>query len=163
MGRPFLRSDDELVRIFETYGGTVYRVCFSFLRVPADAEDAVQETFLRLIRSGPEYESEAHLKAWLIRVASNVCRNMLKSAWRKHEDLEAYPELAADAGEGNEVLSEILKLPEKYRILILLYYYEGYDGAEIAKILGKSPSAVRSGLQRARRILRERLGEGDEG
>ena len=177
MGRPFLRSDDELVRIFETYGGTVYRVCFSFLRVPADAEDAVQETFLRLIRSGPEFESEAHLKAWLIRVTQNACHKHYRSLWIKltvlyddalYKDTDGAGPQPADPGGYpgaddpdhlyDEVVQEAVeKLPDNYRTVIHLFYYEEMPVREIALTLKMSEQNVKTRLSRARDRLRKEL------
>ena len=173
---------------------TVYAVCYGFFGRAADAEDATQETFIRLIRYDGTFNDEEHMKAWLIRVASNVCKDVLKSADVSKranlapEDVEAATSASAAAaaaaggakglGEGStkaiatgstqlslsveeqydSTLEVVLALPEKYKDIVLLYYYEGYTAAEVAEMLEKPPSTVRNLLADAREILREQLG-----
>ena len=158
-----LRTDKEISDIYERQWQTVWRVCFSFLKNRADTEDAVQETFLRLIRYAPELESPEHEKAWLIRTAANVCKNELKHWWRKREDIGDYEERAVtEEPAADETLLAVMELPEKYKTAVYLYYYEGYSGKEIAAMLQKPASTVRNRLRAARALLRERLGEFDE-
>ena len=160
MAKSLSRTDKEIAEIYKRHVRTVYRVCFAYMKNSADAEDAVSETFLRMIKAGTEYESEEHEKAWLLRAASNVCKNMLKHWWRKNKPLED-----AERLEGEEnikldgVLETVLDLPEKYKTVVYLYYYEGYTGAEIADILHKPQSTVRNYLREARIILKNKLGE----
>ena len=140
---------------------TVYKVCYGFFGRTADAEDATQETFIRLMKWDGTCESDEHLKAWLIRVATNVCKDILKSAEvarRAAQTLDDVPEPAAPAEEYDATRDVVLSLEPKYKDVVYLYYYEGYTSAEIAKILDKPPSTVRNLLSEARGILREKLG-----
>ena len=84
------RTGKDIVRIYERHVDSVYRLCFSFMKNSADAEDMVQETFLRLLSSGKSFESEEHEKAWLIVTASNLCKDTLKKWWRKNENIDDY-------------------------------------------------------------------------
>ena len=160
MSNSLLRTDKEIAEIYARHSKTVYRVCFAYMKNPADTEDAVQETFFRLIKSGPAFESEEHEKAWLIRTAANICKNSLKHWWRRREDIESFYDLqSSDEIEIDDVLDAVLALPEKYKTVVYLYYYEGYPGKAIADILKKPQSTVRNYLREARAILKERLGE----
>jgi RNA polymerase sigma-70 factor (ECF subfamily) len=159
MAKSLLRTDNEIAEIYERHRLTVYRVCFAYMRNPADTEDAVQEAFYRLIKSGAPLTSEEHEKAWLIRTASNVCKNNLKHWWRRRENIEDYENLQSGGGVDTDgVLNAVLNLPDKYKTVVYLYYYEGYDSAEVAEILGKPPSTVRNYLHEARAILKRELG-----
>ena len=163
MSKSLLRTDKELVELYARHKSTVWRVCFAYLKNASDTEDAMQETFIRLIRSGPAFESEEHEKAWLIRTASNVCKNMLGHWWRKRESIEQFPDLSGvEKADTSDVLEAVLALPDRYKAAVYLYYYEGYTGAEIAGMLKKPPSTVRNHLREARAILKERLGDFDE-
>lgn len=160
MSRSLLRTDKEIEEIYERHGMTVYRVCFAYMKNPVDTEDAVQETFFRLISNNPQFESEEHEKAWLIRTAANVCKDELKHWWRKHENIDDHLELQTeDTIKTDEVFRAVMELPDKYKTVIYLYYYEGYDSAEIAGILKKHKSTIRNYLHEARNLLKERLGE----
>ncbi|MBO4514904.1 MAG: RNA polymerase sigma factor [Lachnospiraceae bacterium] len=163
-----MRTEGEIIEIYERHVKMVYRVCFAYMKNAAETEDAVQETFFRLIRKGPRFESAEHEKAWLIRTASNVCKNVLKHPSRKHEDIEEHAELRSDDRpetqraehpEVSDVLRAITELPDKYKPVIYLYYYEGYDSAQIARLLQKPKSTIRSYLSEARSLLKERLGD----
>ena len=159
MAKSLLRTDREVAGIYERHRDTVYRVCFAYMKNPADTEDAVQEAFFRLIQAGPPFESEAHEKAWLIRTASNLCKNALRHWWRRRESLEDGEALQGDGGfEIDGVFSVVMGLPDKYKTVVYLYYYEGYDSAQIAKLLEKPQSTVRNHLHEARGVLREKLG-----
>ena len=93
MSNSLLRTDKEIAEIYMRHCKTVYRVCFAFMKDPADTEDAVQDTFFRLIKSGPAFENEEHEKAWLIRTASNICKNMLRHWWRRRENIDDFHDL----------------------------------------------------------------------
>ncbi len=145
----------ELDRIYAEYSDMVYRLALVRCGSRADADDVFQEVFLRLVRKSPSFESEEHLKAWLIRVTLNCSYKLLGSAWsRRTEPLSETLEIQ-DEYDG-EVFDAVQSLPEKYRTVIHLFYYEGYSGAEIAKLLGLSESAVRTRVQRAKEKLREK-------
>ena len=160
MPRSLLRTDKEIAEIYERHSKTVYRVCFAYMKNPMDTEDAVQETFVRLITKSPRLESEEHEKAWLIRTAANICKDELKNWWRKHENIDDHLDLQAeDMPKTDDVFKAVMQLPDKYKTVIYLYYYEGYDSVEIAKILKKPKSTIRNHLREARNLLKERLGE----
>lgn len=160
MSNSLLRTDEEIAELYDRHSKTVYRVCFAYMKNSADTEDAVQDTFLQLIRSGPAFASEAHEKAWLIRTASNICKNALRHWWRRRESLEDHRDLVGpEELRTDEVLQAVLALPDKYKTAVYLYYYEGYSGPEIAGILKKPKSTVRNYLHEARAILKERLGD----
>ena len=145
-----LRTDKEITEIYHRQIDTVYRVCYSFMRNKPEAEDMAQETFLRLIGSGKNFENPRHEKAWLIVTASNLC---------KDQNLDDHAELAAaqECGE-NPVLEAILRLPADYKAAVYLYYYEGYSTAEIAQYLHCPQPTVRTRLARARKQLKSMLG-----
>ena len=136
---------------------TVWNVCLSFLRNPSDTEDAVQETFLRLIREERRFESGEHVKAWLIHTAKNVCRDELRRARRTELPLDEARRAASPSPEIDETLSAVRSLPEKYRAAIYLFYYEGLPVEQIARLLDRRQSTVRSDLRRGRALLRKQL------
>lgn len=144
--------------LYRRHVKTVWNVCITLLRRPADAEDAVQETFVRLLRSNPEFESEEHEKAWLIRTAQNVCKNDLARARRRDMPLENAADAAHSAPEIDETLAALRTLPEQYRIALYLHYYEGYSAVELAGLLRRPASSIRSDLRRGRERLRALLG-----
>lgn len=154
-----MRNRAEFEALYRRYFSTVWNVCISLLHDPADTEDMVHDTFLRLLESGKAFESEAHEKAWLIVTARNVCRNELKRS-RRRDLPEA--ERADPAPLLDETLLAVRRLPEKYRLPLYLFYYEGYPTAEIARLLKRPDSSVRSDLRRGRLLLKQELG-GAEG
>lgn len=153
-----LYREREFTDVYERYADDIYRLCFSFMKNHMDAEDAVQETFLKFCYSDKKFESEKHQKAWLIVTASNYCKDMLKQHWHKRRSIEQIPETAGvEEPLVDEMMELILKLPDKYKLAVYLYYYEEYDSSEIAKMLKKPPSTVRTYLQKARKLLKEKL------
>ncbi len=136
---------------------TVWNVCLTFLQNPADVEDAVQETFLRLARAKRGYQSEEHVTAWLIHTAKNVCRDELRRRRRKELPLEQAQTAASPAPEIDETLSAVRALPEQYRAAIYLFYYEGQSVAQISRLLNRRESTVRSDLRRGRAQLKKLL------
>ena len=154
----FSRAFDDIEAIYNRQVSTVYRVCYSYLGNRADAEDATQNVFLRLLRSGASFESGEHEKAWLIRVSANLCKDVLKASVRKNVPLDAIPEPEAKPQEYDATLDIVLSLDEKYKDVVYLYYYEGWSTDQISGALGKPPSTIRSYLSEARALLRERLG-----
>lgn len=160
MFRPLQRTEKELEELYERHSGTVYRVCYAYMKNPTDTEDAVQETFYRLINKKPRFKSAEHEKAWLIRTAANICKDELKHWRRRCDDIDEHTELRTeDSIETDDILGSVMELPDKYKTVIYLYYYEGYNSAEIADILRKPKSTVRNHLHEARQLLKERLGE----
>lgn len=151
---------EEFESDLEKYGDTVYRVAFSTLGGRADAEDAVQEVFLKLWRSDRTFESEDHLRYWLVRVTVNECRRAFRW-YKRNVPMENLPETAADEPQ-NELLDTVMALPENLRVASYLYYYEGYSTREIARLLRAPEATVRTWLFRARERLRELLKEEDQ-
>ena len=140
---------------FETYADTVYRVAVHNTRCTSDAEDVSQEVFLRLLQSRRTFRDTEHLKAWLIRVTINLCRNHLRDTRREIPTEEVPAPLHTDS---DSVLDAVRALPENQRNAIYLHYYEGYTAAEIASILESRQNTVLSWLRRGRETLRETLG-----
>lgn len=154
-----VQTSADITALYDRHVDTVYRVCYSFMKNEADTEDMVQETFLRLLRAGHEFQSTEHEKAWLIVTASNLCKDSLKKWWRKCEDIDslaAVPQ-AVDSEAGN-MLCAILELPAEYKTVVYLYYYEGCTTSEIASQLRCPDATVRSRLARARKLLKTILG-----
>ena len=155
-----LPVNNDLDTLFQSYGDMVYRLALVRTRSVADAEDVVQEVFLRCLRNNPVFQSAEHQKAWLIKVAINCSKSLLGNAFRRH----SVPEDAAgdlvseDAETDSTVYDAVKKLPEKYRTAIHLYYYEGYSVKEIADVMRSTESTVKSWLHRARGMLKEELG-----
>jgi len=159
MMKPLSRTDKEIAEIYARHIKTIYRVCFAYMKNSADTEDAVQDTFVKLIRYSTVFESEEHEKAWLIRTASNVCKDILKAWWRKRENLEDYEHLHGTGGIViDDTLKVVMSLPDKYKTVVYLYYYEGYTSVEIAELLHKPQSTIRNYLHEARNVLRQQLG-----
>ena len=149
--------------IYEREVDMVYRLCYSFLGRAADAEDATQEVFIKLMRARGEgdFESLDHEKAWLVRVASNHCKDVLRRASRKDVGLESAGEPAAPDESFDATLDAVLRLDPKYKDAVYLFYYEGYTTDQIAAALGRPASTVRSHLSEARAILKKALGGED--
>ena len=147
------------------YADTVRRICLVHLKNYADREDIFQTVFLKYALSSLRFSGPEHEKAWLIRVTVNACKDLLKSFFRSRtvpleELLEQSAPLPPDH---REVLEAVLSLPERYRDVVYLHYYEEYTAPEIARVLGKNVNTVYTLLSRAKQMLREQLGgDGDE-
>ena len=155
-----MRNETEVNRVLDLYSDTVRRICFMHLKSRSDTEDVFQDVFLKYILSERIFESDEHEKAWLIRTAVNRCKDVLKSFFRKKvisvEELTAEPFYLEE--NDKELLDSVFRLPEKYRDVIYLFYYEGYSAAEIGSILNKSENTIYTQLSRARKALKEQLG-----
>ncbi len=137
-----------------TYSDMLYRICVVMLGNDADAQDAVQDTFCRYLERPAKFADKEHEKAWLIRVATNRCRDMLRFRLRHPKvDLEEITAGYEDP-EYSEVLAELMKLPLPVKSAVYLYYIEGYKTAEVAELLKISTNAVKKRLQRGRKMLR---------
>ena len=125
----------------ERYADTVFRLAYSYLKNRADAEDVMQETLLKLYGAEEHFESPEHERYWVIRVAANECKKLLRSPWRRRtESMEAVPETAVfDAPVQSELFQQVMTLPPKYRAAIYLHYYEGYAVREIAALMQAKP------------------------
>ncbi|MDR1631134.1 MAG: RNA polymerase sigma factor [Oscillospiraceae bacterium] len=160
MAESLLRTDREIVAIYNRHLQTVYRVCFAYMKNAADTEDAVSDTFIKMLQSDVSFENENHEKAWLIRTAGNVCKNKLKHWWRKNEPLDMVENVKGGQDDiaVDETFAAVMALPDKYKTVVHLYYYEQYTGAEIAEMLQKPHSTIRNYLHEARKLLHKKLG-----
>lgn len=153
----------EYVRVVDTYANTVYRIAYSYCKNRSDAEDVVQNVFLKLLQSDEKFQDEEHIRKWLIRVAANDTKNLCKSFWKKRmvslEDSDAMPQYQFTSKENSDLYDTVMELPNKYRIVVHLYYYEDYSVKEIAKILDIKETTVQTQLMRARKKLKLKLKE----
>lgn len=158
-----MRSEAEVAWAIGEYGDTVQRICLVYLKNPTDTQDIFQEVFLKYALHSHAFVSREQEKAWIIRVTVNQCKDLLKSAFRRKTlPLEEAAQVSAPLEtEQRQVLEAVLSLPEKYKIVVYLHYYEGYSGEELGKLLGKSPNTVYTLLSRAKVRLRSIL-EGQE-
>lgn len=152
---------------FQKYGDRIFSAAFSICRNRADADDVVQDTLIRYYSLGKDFESEAHLKAWLLRVAINRAKDIVSAFWRKNKvDWEEYmDELVFEEPEDSRLFEAVMRLPEKYRAVIHLFYHEDYAVEEISSILRRPEGTVKSQLNRGKKLLKNMLQEewnGDE-
>lgn len=158
-----MRSEQETAEALDRHADMVRRLCLIHLKNQADSEDVFQTVFMKYVLSSAVFENEEHEKAWFIRVTINACRDLLRSFFHSRTvPLEELIELPADASsDAREVLGAVLELPQKYRDVVYLHYFEGYTAVEIGQMLKKNVNTVYSLLARSKKLLRERLG-GDE-
>ncbi len=160
-------SDEKLSYLIDQYGNTILRLAYSYLKNQHDAEDVCQSVFVKLYTLEKAFEDASHEKAFLLHITANLCKDMLKSAWKKKNvgsvDLELLGESAQKTKvsfiEEDEVLELVNGLGEKYRTVLYLYYYEGYQIKEVAKILGIKTPTVKTRLKRGKEQLKEILEE----
>lgn len=143
--------------VFRKYADTVYRLAFVRTGSRNDSDDILQEVFLRYMKVWGKMESEEHIKATLIRITVNCSNSWLSSAWFKKTDPLDENIAAVEDNSAQSALSEVLKLPVKYRTVIHLHYYMGYSVAEIAELTKTNPSTVKTRLARARGQLKKTL------
>ncbi len=149
------RPAGDIETVVHTYGNILYRLCLVMLGNESDAEDAAQETFIKYMQKAPHFKESEHEKAWLITVATNRCRDMLRFR-KRHPQID--PELLQESSAtsfDSGILDALMTLPEKFRLVLTLYYVEEYRIEDIAKIIGKTPSAVKMRLQKGRKLLEE--------
>lgn len=137
------------------YSDTLYKVCIVILSNEQDVQDAIQDTFCRYLEKKPEFRDEEHEKAWLIKVATNICRDMIRFRLRHPKVSIDEVENTLAAPEQKEIFRELLELPVKQKTVLYLHYVEGYQIKEIADILGITESAVKTRLLRGRKQMRE--------
>lgn len=150
-------TDELFVRIYERHKNSIYSVIFNYLRSEADAGDLTQETFMKLYSCGNEFGSDEHIKAWLIRVAVNLCKNYIRDNGRhSFEELdENIP--APEKPDYSYIMNAVLSLPEKYRIPIHLFFYENFSVKQIAAALSLNEATVKTRLKRGKEKLRSML------
>lgn len=155
-----MRSEAEAVRAIERYSDTVRRICAVHLKNEADTEDIFQTVFLKYALSSVSFESGEHEKAWFIRVTLNACKDLLKSFFRSRTVPldEAAERPAQPPPDHRDVWKAVFALPQKYRDVVYLYYFEEYTAPQISRILGKNVNTVYTLLTRSKQLLREKLG-----
>ena len=156
MKKTLARPADDLEQVMNAYGNMLFRLCIVMLGNSADAEDALQEVMLKYYRKAPTFTDEEHRKAWLLTVAGNQCKDMLRFR-TKHPltgDTDIYEYKSSD-GENSGILDALMTLPEKFRLVLILHYVEEYPVTDIAHMIGKTPSAVKMRLQKGRKLLAE--------
>ncbi|MEY8338796.1 sigma-70 family RNA polymerase sigma factor [Lachnospiraceae bacterium 62-35] len=155
-----MRSEQEVNRAIERYSNTIRRLCMIYLKNYVDTEDIFQTVFLKYVLSSISFESEEHEKAWFIRVTINACKDLLKNFFRRRtisldEIMEQPAELSPDY---RDVLEAVFSLPQKYRDVVYLHYFEDYTAPQISRILGKNVNTIYTLLTRSKQMLREKLG-----
>lgn len=156
-------TDTEFRQAVEQYADMVFRLAYSYLKNRADAEDVMQETLLKLYTAPGPFDTPEHDRHWVVRVAINECRHLLRSPWRRRTGpLEELEETAAfDTPAQSELFRQVMALPPKYRAAIYLHYYEGYSVREIADTMDAKVSTVQTWLMRARGQLKISLKEAE--
>ncbi len=149
------RPADCIESIMDTYGNMLFRLCLITLGNASDAEDAVQETMIKYLQRAPKFENAEHEKAWLLTVASNKCKDILRFKNRHPmvniDELNMLTKDSSDSG----ILDALMTIPDKYRMVLTLYYVEEYSINDIAKVIGRTSSAVKMRLQKGRKLLAE--------
>lgn len=137
------------------YGSILYRTCLVYLTNESDAEDALQETFIRYLQKAPVFNDDEHKKAWLLRVATNICKDMLRFRLRHRAlNIEDFQYYAGTDARNSEIIELVLTLAQKHKEVIILHYVEGYSVKDISQLLGISVSAAKKRLQYAREKLK---------
>ena len=160
--REVIMEEQTFRQAVEDHRDVVFRIALTYLRDRADADDVAQDVFLKLLKSDAQFESWEHLRRWLIRVTINECKSLFRKPWRRVEDIENLADsLSAAQDETKAVLSDVMRLPERFRVPIVLYYYLGFSTSEIAELLHVPAATVRTRLARGRSKLKFILEEGD--
>ena len=154
-----MNTNQRAERLVNAYADAILRLSYTYLKNTDDAQDICQTVFVRLLTEPRQFESAQHERAYVLRMASNACKDLLKSPWRRRTcGLETVLEVPApETGDGS-VLAAVDELPAHYRTAIYLFYYEGYPASEIGKILGVPTATVHTRLARGRAKLRDILG-----
>ncbi len=155
-------TKDYISDLLDKYGDMVLRIAYTYLKNRADAEDIVQDVFLRIIDKKPSFNDENHEKSWLIRATINMCKNKANMFWNKNKcSIDDVQEFAVSDKYNTDtsVFQAVMALGEKYRVVVYMYYYEGYSTPEIANVIGKNETTIRSLLNRARNKLKDMLKE----
>lgn len=157
-----MNPNEQAERLVNAYADAILRLSYSYLKNTDDAQDICQTVFVKLLSEPREFESAEHERAYVLRMASNACKDLLKSSWRKRTcGLDTVLEVPAPEAEEGGVLAAVNELPDNYRTVIYLHYYEGYQASEIGKILGVPTATIHTRLARGRARLKELLGGTD--
>lgn len=153
-------EEEAFRRAVDRYRDMVFRIAYTYMRNAPDADDVTQDVFVQLLRGRTAFEGERHLRRWLVRVTVNRCRSLFRTPWRRVEDIEEYAHaLAMPSREHEGLFAAVMRLPERYRVPIVLFYYGGFSTEEIAELIHARPATVRARLSRARVRLRAQLGD----
>ncbi len=153
-------THEKFTHLVQTYIDTVFRIALNYTKNPFDAEDIAQNVFLKLYKQHKEFESDEHIRNWLIRVTVNEGKKHISSPWRSMAPYEDYVATVSFSSEQHrELFDALMRLPVKYRLPIYLHYYEDYSTGEIAQILRIPKGTVCTNLSRGRQLLREQLQE----
>lgn len=154
-------TEQQFEKYIKAYRAMVFRLAYSMMKNREDADDVTQDAFVRLYQSHEEFITEENTKAWLIRVTINLCKDLLRCAWRKHS-ADDMPEKVCESREELHLLESVKRLKPESSAVIYLFYYEGYSAEEIARLRKTSSAAVRTRLTRARKELRKMLSEEED-
>ena len=153
-------TNEQFTCLAQRYIDTVYRVALNYIKSPADADDITQNVFLKLLQEKKPFDSDDHVKHWLIRVTVNECKNLVRSRWWRAESFEEYAgTLVFDNQAQSDLFQMVMDLPRKYRLPIYLHYYEEYSTQEIGQLLKLPKNTVCTQLKRGRELLKESLQE----
>ena len=162
MSEAYIQPDKDFETFYLKYYKFVYRICFIYMKNSFDSEDCTEDVFVKILDKKYSFNSEEHERKWLSVTAMNLCKDKLKSKWRKSVVSLEQCEKMSDGTDGgfriDETLKEVMSLPVKYKDVIYLYYYMGYKTEEIAKILHKPSSTIRNHMREARELLKKRIG-----
>lgn len=155
-------TEKKISALVEKYADTIFRLAYSYTKNRQDAEDVVQEVFIKIMRLEKSFDNGENEKAWILRVTINTCKDVLKQYWNKNT--QGFSEVEEtfytdEYSHDNIVFEAVMSLDEQYRTVIHLYYYEGYKTPDISEIIGKREASVRSILHRARKQLKTILKE----
>ncbi len=150
-------KDADVKEIYDREYQRVYRIAMIYLRNIHDAQDAVQNVFIKLLEHPKSFEDEEQEKAWFITVTKNYCKDILKSSWKRKIDLGEIPDMANEEKEIYDVMTDMMKLPAKYREVLYLYYYEGYSVKDMSEMLDRKESTLQTQLATARKKLKVEL------
>ncbi len=154
-----MKVNEQAERLVNAYADAILRLCYTYLKNTDDAQDICQTVFVKLLTEPRQFESAEHERAYVLRMASNACKDLLKSPWRKRTcGLDAVLEVPAPEAEDSSILAAVNALPTHYRTVIYLFYYEGYQAAEIGSILGVPTATIHTRLARGRAKLKDLLG-----
>ncbi len=150
-------TEEEILEKYNLYKNLLFQITFSYMGNKYDCEDVIQEAFIKLFYHAPEFEQDENEKRWLIRITINLCKNHIKCFWNRMKvPMEGLEEYFCEEEE-KEIMSDIIRLPEKYKTSILLHYIVGYKISEISQMLTLSESAVKMRLKRGRDLLKIEL------
>jgi RNA polymerase sigma factor (sigma-70 family) len=155
-----MKTHEEVTRAIDKYADTVQRICYLHTKNEYDSDDIFQNVFLKYMTKSPPFKDEEHEKAWIIRVAINLCKDSFKSFFKKNVcPIDEIKEMSAEETEDLSFVREaVKKLPENYRDVVFLFYYEGYSAIEISSLLKKNVNTIYTWLKRAKDMLKNELG-----